>query len=278
MFYKMSSTFNSRLGPFALKKTSAILVLMMLTVNGNFLLAQEEFDEELDKKERFPSYFGVQVRTLIPTQFIGQSELTLGKNGFSTTLQQSLGYSFGATVRAGLTKLLAFETGINYTQREFNVSMEVPDSNIYATNHLTFISYDIPLNGLVYIQMGKQIYMNASLGLALTFKPTDVGILTKPGGSNLFYHTGFVMRKAGFDVNANIGFEYRTKKYGFFYIGGSGRVPFSPLFQLIAQYKYQGIKNTVSGNVDGSYLSIDVKYFFPNIRNRGVQFTHGPIL
>ena len=229
----------------------------MLMVNGNFIQAQDEFNEELDKKERFPSYFGVQVRTLFPTQFIGQSELTLGKNGFSTTLQQSIGYSFGATVRAGLTKLLAFETGINYTQREFNVSMEVPDSNIYATNRLSFIS---------------------SLGFALTFKPTDVGILTKPGGSNLFYHTGLVMRKAGFDINANIGIEYRTKKSGFFYIGGSGRVPLAPLFQLIAQYKYQGIKTTVSGNVDGSYLSIDVKYFFPNIRNRGIQFTHGPIL
>jgi hypothetical protein len=274
----MTITINSYTCLFALKKTSAILLLTMLIANGNFLQAQDEFDEELDKKERFPSYFGVQVRTLFPTQFIGQSELTLGKNGFSTTLQQSIGYSFGATVRAGLTKLLAFETGINYTQREFNVSMEVPDSNIYATNQLTFISYDVPLNALVYIQMGKQIYMNASLGFALTFKPTDVGILTKPGGSNLFYHTGLVMRKAGFDINANIGIEYRTKKSGFFYIGGSGRVPLAPLFQLIAQYKYQGIKTTVSGNVDGSYLSIDVKYFFPNIRNRGIQFTHGPIL
>jgi hypothetical protein len=131
---------------------------------------------------------------------------------------------------------------------------------------------------LVYIQMGKQVFMNASLGLALTFKPTDVGILTKPGGSNLFYHTGLVKRKTGFDINANIGFEYRTKKSGFFYLGGSGRVPLAPLFQMIAQYKYQGIKTTVSGNIDGSYLSIDLKYFFPNIRNRGVQFTHGPIL
>jgi hypothetical protein len=263
---------------FLFKKSITLLVMMCFLVLGNFLRAQDEFEEEPDIKERFPSYFGIQVRTLFPTQFIGQSELTLGKDGFSTTLQQSLGYSFGGTVRAGLTKLLAFETGINYTQREFNVTMQVPDSNIYASNHLTFISYDIPINGLVYIQMGKQVFMNASLGLALTFKPTNVGILTKPGGSNLFYHSGLVNRKAGFDINANLGFEYRTKKSGFFYIGGSGRVPLAPLFLLIAQYKYQGIKNTVSGNVDGSYLSIDVKYFFPNIRNRGVQFTHGPIL
>ena len=261
-----------------LKKSSTILFLLSVLWSGGFLNAQDEIDETQDIKERFPSYFGIQVRTLFPTQFIGESSLTLSQNGFSTTIEQTLGYSFGGTVRAGLTKLLAFETGINYTQREFNVSMTVPDSNIYATNDLTFISYDIPLNGLVYIQMGKQVFMNASLGLALTFKPTDVGILTKPGGSNLFYHTGLVKRKAGFDINANFGFEYRTKKSGFFYLGGSGRVPLAPLFQMIAQYKYQGIKTTVSGNIAGSYLSIDLKYFFPNIRNRGVQFTHGPIL
>jgi hypothetical protein len=252
--------------------------MLMFILRGGFLCAQDEFDQEQEKKERFPSYFGIQVRTLFPTQFIGQSTLTLSQNEFSTTIEQRLGYSFGGTIRAGLTKLLALETGINYTQREFNISMDVPDSSIYAENHLTFISYDIPINGLVYIQMGRQIFMNASLGLALTFKPTNVGILTKPGGSNLFYHTGFVNRKAGFDINANIGFEYRTKKSGFFYIGGSGRVPLAPLFQMIAQYKYQGYKNTVKGNVDGSYLCIDVKYFFPNIRNRGVQFTQGPIL
>jgi len=58
--------------------------LNILLTHGNPLWAQDEFDEELDKKERFPSYFGIQVRALLPTQFIGQSELTLGKNGFST--------------------------------------------------------------------------------------------------------------------------------------------------------------------------------------------------
>jgi hypothetical protein len=274
----MSSDYAKTKSTVPIKLTSTYLFMLMFILRGGFLCAQDEFDQEQEKKERFPSYFGIQVRTLFPTQFIGQSTLTLSQNEFSTTIEQRLGYSFGGTIRAGLTKLLALETGINYTQREFNISMEVPDSSIYAENHLTFISYDIPINGLVYIQMGRQIFMNASLGLALTFKPTNVGILTKPGGSNLFYHTGFVNRKAGFDINANIGFEYRTKKSGFFYIGGSGRVPLAPLFQMIAQYKYQGYKNTVKGNVDGSYLSIDVKYFFPNIRNRGVQFTQGPIL
>ena len=230
------------------------------------------------KKEKFPSYFGIQVRPVFPTRFIGEPTTNLVNNEFSTTIEQRLGYSFGGTVRAGLTKLLALETGINFTQRNFNISMSVADSGVYATNDLSFIAYDIPINGLVYVQMSEQIYMNASLGIALTFKPTNVGVLTLPGGSFSFTHTGAVSRKAGFELNANFGFEYRTEKIGFFYIGGSGRVPLSPLFDMIAQYKYQGYKNTIYGEVDGSFLSIDLKYFFPNIANRGPQFQNGPIL
>jgi hypothetical protein len=229
------------------------------------------------KKERFPSYFGVQVRPVFPTRYVGEPNVTLINQEFSTTITQKMGYSFGGTVRAGLTKLLAFETGINFTQRQYGVSMSVADSNIYATNDLTFISYDVPLNGLVYVQLSEKFYMNASLGAALTFKPTSVGILTLPGGKYTFTHTGVVSSKGAIDFNANVGFEYRTEKSGFFYLGGSARIPFQPVFDLVAQYKYDGYKNTVYGSVDGTFLAIDLKYFFPNIQNRGIQFQDGPI-
>ncbi len=224
-----------------------------------------------------PSYFGIQLKPIFPTRFIGEPTLTLEEGTFSTTITQKTGYSFGGTVRVGITNLIALETGINFNQRYFNIDMSVADSGVYAKNDLAFIAYDMPINGLVYVQLSDNFFMNASLGLALTFKPTHVGIVTNPGGSFSFTHTGLVNRKTGFDLNANFGFEYRTKRKGFFYIGGSGRVPFQPVFDLIAQYKYQGNKINVRGEVDGSFLSIDFKYFFPNIKNSGIQFQNGPI-
>jgi hypothetical protein len=230
------------------------------------------------KKEKFPSYFGIQVRPVLPTQFIGEASANFSKDGFSTTISQKLGHSFGGTVRAGLTKLIALETGINFTQRNFNIDMSVADSNVYATNDISFIQYDIPLNALIYVQLSEKFFMNASLGIALNFKPTDVGIVTNPGGSFSFTHTGRVNSLATVDLNANFGFEYRTEKSGFFYIGGSARVPFSPLFTLVSQYKYDGYKTTIYGDVDGSFLSVDFKYFFPNISKKGPQFQRGPIL
>jgi hypothetical protein len=229
------------------------------------------------KKEKFPSYFGLQVRTLFPTNFIGTPVNTFTNNEFSTTISQKMGFSFGGTVRAGLTKLIAFESGINFTQRNFDLTMAIADSNVSGENNFSFICYDVPINALVYIQLSEQFYMNASLGFALTFKPTSVGVLTLPGGSHSFTHSGFAFKKFGVDLNANFGFEYRTEKSGFFYLGGSARVPFAPVFDLIAQYKYQGYKNTIYGEIDGSYLSLDLKYFFPNIKTKGPQFIPGPI-
>lgn len=236
------------------------------------------FSQSNQKREKFPSYFGLQVKPVFPTQFIGTPSTTFSNGEFSTTVSQKMGYSFGGTVRAGFTKLLAFETGLNFTQRNFGIDMSIADSNVFATNSISFIQYDMPLNLLVYVQMSERFYMNASLGPAITFKPTDVGVLTKPGGLFTFTHTGVVRKKAGIELNANFGFEFRTDKIGFFYLGGSGRIPIGPVFDMVAKYEYQGIKKLAYSEIDGSYLSLDFKYFFPNIRNSGVQFQNGPIL
>ena len=228
-------------------------------------------------KVKPPSYFGLQVRPVFPTNFIGTKEMSLSVNGFNTTITQKMGYSFGGTVRVGLTKLVAFETGINFTERNFDIDISVPDSNVALTDDLSFIEYDVPVNILFYVQLADKWYMNASLGLALTFKPTHVGVYNSLGGFHTFTHTGLIRGKVGADANANFGFEYRTEKKGFFYIGGSARVPFAPLFDLLAQYKWQGIISNAYGEVDGSFISIDFKYFFPNIKNKGPQFIDGPI-
>ena len=119
-----------------------------------FLIAFTAFGQK--KKERVPSYFGLQLRPIFPTQFIGSSTTTFQQNEgesvlYSSTLKQKIGYSFGGTVRVGLTKLIAIETGINFYQRNFGIDIEVPDSSIMATNDIRFISYDVPLNALFYI-------------------------------------------------------------------------------------------------------------------------------
>lgn len=235
------------------------------------------------KKQRVPSYFGLQVKPIFPTRFIGSPVLEIrsgeGDDLFITSsIRQKMGYSFGGTVRVGITKLIAFETGINFNQRNFDLEMAVPDSSIYGVNDLSFISYDIPVNALFYIRLAEKWYMNASLGAAVTFAPTSVKADSNPRGLHYFQHTGLVESKVGLEMNANIGFEFRTEKSGFFYLGGSARVPIKPLFTFVADHKYKGYRTIVYDDVDGSYLSIDFKYFFPIIENKGEQFKGGPIV
>lgn len=250
-------------------KTAVSILLLLISFYGVSQTSKR-------KKEKVPSYFGFQYRAIFPTRFIGNSELYLEKDGFESTIRQRFGYSFGGTVRVGVTKLIAIETGINLTQRNFDIDIALPDSNIYSKASLGFIEYDIPINGLIYIQLSEKWYSNASLGVAVTFKPTDVQT-NYFENDNWFYYTGVAQHKINFDLNANFGFEFRTEKSGFFYLGGSGRVPFSPLFGMIAKHQYQGLSTLVIDDVDGSYLSIDLKYFFPNIANKGQQFQEGPI-
>ena len=82
------------------------------------------------KPDRVPSYFGIQIRPLFPAKYVGDKEHTFSTTEadsiqYSSTITQRLGYSFGVTVRAGLTKLIALETGINFSQRNFDYLVEL---------------------------------------------------------------------------------------------------------------------------------------------------------
>lgn len=231
------------------------------------------------QKELFPSYFGLQVRPLIPSNFGGRKELKLQGENYAVDLQQTIGYSFGGTIRKGITKLIAFESGLNFTQRNFTASMSLLDTNVSATDKISFISYEIPLNGLIYIQLGQQFYMNTSMGIAARFSPTDIKKITETGGIHSFTNYGFYTSKVGFNLNANVGFEFRTQKAGIFYLGGSICVPFKSILVLesIHATSQQTYATRLIGNVAGNYLALDLKYFFPIIRKQGEQPLKAPI-
>lgn len=231
-------------------------------------------------KVKVPSYFGFQIKPLFPTRFIGNPELTQSIENFNTTLSQRTGYSFGGVVRVGLTRFIALETGIHFNQRNFDIDMSIPDSNFYYSNTLSFTTYTIPVNALFYIRLADKWYMNTAIGASMSYNPTNVGKRTDPDGYADFRHTGLA-KKVILEVNGAVGFEFRTKKSGIFYLGGALAVPFSPIFYLQSEYSYQGLylktNAEADGKVDGSYLAIEFKYFFPLIKSKGSPFLDGPI-
>ncbi len=258
------------------------MVMRFVCVISVFLLTLVAFgQEETTKKNRFPSYFGLTVSPIFPSNFIGTQTATFLDTSLAmtTVFKQKAGITFGATVRIGVTKLFSIETGIFQVRRNFDVSIALPDSNLYGKDVLTFVSYDVPINLLTYVQLSKQWYMNASLGLSITHNPSDISDSILPGGQFVLQFEGRRVNRTHFATNAGMGFEYRTKKYGTFYFGASGKIPFRPIMLGVGIVKRSQTSNkfVAYGRVNGSYFSVDFRYFFPIIRPKGTQFVNGPI-
>lgn len=226
------------------------------------------------------NYFGFLFKPLIPFGIVGDrpfemTDIEIGN--FETTISPSFGYTYGGVVRIGLTELLAIESGINYTKRNFQADYRLPDSNIVASDQVGFVNFEIPLNFLVYIKLSERFYMNTSLGASANYNPSNIRSLTNPEGAHLFIIEGRRFNFFTFDVNANVGFEFRTEKKGFFYLGISGKLPLVPAFQIATEYRNDLHSQVAYGRVEGATFAIDLKYFFHNSRNKGTQFKSGPI-
>lgn len=227
-------------------------------------------------RQKVPSFFGIQLRPIIPINFFGAGPEQVEGNGVEATISPKFGFSFGGTVRAGITKLLAIETGISFVRRNYTTSYRFPDSSLTGSSKLGIISYDIPLNLLVYVKIKGNFYMNASMGASATIYPSNV-MAQDSRGDFSFVTEG--LRKGWFTaaLNANVGFEYRTKKSGTFYLGGSLQYPFGSIYKIAVAYKYKNESFVAYGKIGGAYITADFKYFFPTIRREGKQPVKSPI-
>ena len=66
---------------------------------------------------------------------------------------------------------------------------------------------------------------------------------------------------------ANLGFEYRTRKSGYFYLGASYHNTFGDIADVFVSYKELNSNQHVVliepyPSVNGNYLSLDLRYYF----------------
>src|SRR5690554_6404998 len=138
--------------------------------------------EEQIYRSKPENFFGIRVKPLIPFGLVGDKAFDLKEEGFETTVSPLAGYSYGGVVSIGLTDLLAIETGINYTRRNYRASYAVPDSNVYAKDELGYVSFDIPVNFLVYVKLGSQFFMSVGIGTSGNFNAFNIRSLINPEG------------------------------------------------------------------------------------------------
>ncbi len=203
---------------------------------------------------------GFQLRPIVASKFLGAGEVTGTDRTFTAGIKPTLGYTFGMVIRRGLTKKISIETGINYVRRNFE--LKCIDDSLKFTDISGFgmVSYEIPVQCLIYVRLGKQFYMNNSLGISVNWLASSVASF---GENRLIKQQSFVNRViANPAVLANIGFEYRTKKAGFFYLGSSLHRPFYNIAHTYVTYDLGSKKYDTTLKMSGAFLTLDFRYFF----------------
>ncbi|HLP14490.1 MAG TPA: hypothetical protein VK177_21345 [Flavobacteriales bacterium] len=204
---------------------------------------------------------GFQVRPVFETGFLDDVQQTNTHRIFTATIKPALGYTFGMVLRRSITKKISFETGINYIRRNFTLTCI--DDSLKRTDVSDFgmVSYEIPLQCLIYVRFGERFYMNNSLGVSINKVASKVASF---GGSKDFSQVTYLNRIfANPALLANIGFEYRTPKAGYFYLGSALHRPFTRIGTSVVKYDLFSKKYQTNIGVTGSFLTVDVRYFFP---------------
>ena len=207
------------------------------------------------------NYFGFHYRHILPMQQMQSGAQKFTDSVLQTTLTPTDGYTFGGVLRYGLTDLISLETGLYYNQRTFSIQSIRTDSALSVDQRLRFVQFEIPIQGNIGIQLSKSFYANAALGGAILYKPSSVATYVNPSDKHEF----------------SIGFEYRNKKTGVFYLGGTAFVQLQPAFVLLSKYQYVNFRQTAYGNVNASGFGLDFKYFIPYTRSGRLIFQQGPI-
>ncbi|MBL0046353.1 MAG: hypothetical protein IPP33_18775 [Flavobacteriales bacterium] len=201
--------------------------------------------------------FGIQAKPVIPFGFF--DPITRLKGGEITgSFELTGGFSFGMLVRAGITPNITFETGISKIDRRFEISVANDTSGYREQNKLRFIGYEIPAMALVFVRLGERTFMNNAIGFSLDMYPSDAEVV-------LDESTVYLARTnwAQFGVVGNIGAEYRTRKSGTIYLGATYHRPFGNMGQAEVRWYDRGFSETlIKGGIGGSYLTVDLRYFF----------------
>jgi hypothetical protein len=204
---------------------------------------------------------GIQFQPIFPVSFLNTAdqEVRDSQGKVTTLLSPQFSFSAGMVVRWGFHKRLSLETGINFVQRNYNLTLST--DTFSGTSDFRIIGYEIPVKVLVFVPLAKNLYMNAAGGLQMTFYPSDIFT-----SDTYFRHSGLRLGAGQFLHGggiANLGLEYRTEKAGYFYLGATYHVGFGDIYRSKFQYLSNNTESeAMTVIINGSYLTFDVRYFF----------------
>jgi hypothetical protein len=199
---------------------------------------------------------GLQYKPIFSASFLGTGKIVNDTAGVHVETNLSSGFSAGMIVRHNFTGLIAFETGINYIKRTYSLNFSEPGYE--EKSKFRIVGYEVPIVFMIYAQLGEKIYINGSMGPVIDLFVSDIETFGE--SFNHFAYRNHTFMPA---ISANLGCEYRTEKSGIIYLGASFQRPFE--FIYVSNYEYYRNNKSIlrSNELSGSYLTVDIRYFFP---------------
>lgn len=233
-----------------------VYLFFLIVLSGNAFGQKKNANEFL---------FGFQLRPIVPNAYLNTDIEMASLPNFTYSAKSNVGISFGSIIRKPIGKFWNIETGLNFVKRSYLLSFELNDSvQVSSKQNMTFIAYEIPIQALIYVRLGKSWYMNASAGISIDFFPSE----TETFSSEKIDSTYFDFRQKTYRIKwnalaaqTNLGFEYRTEKKGYYYIGASFHRPFDRIAGTQATVEAQSGSDRLWLSLSGSYFSLDLKYF-----------------
>ncbi len=209
--------------------------------------------------------FGIQFRPLVPNSLVDFAEVTESSDTLIATWNPRTSLNFGMVVRFGITPAFSIESGINLVRRNYTIQVESPTEKVESELRYAFVGYEVPIQALYYVRLTDQLWMNASGGVSIDMYPSDVFSTSSAVRDTIFYDFEQYTGRRGWvqmAVQANYGFEWRTKDKGYFYLGATYHQPFTAMAWSETIIDWQGGIHRLTTELTGNYFTLDLRYFF----------------
>ncbi len=207
---------------------------------------------------------GLQLKPMFASKFFESGPQRFLGDSLDATMKQQLGWNTGVVIRKGINDMWSIESGISMVQRNFNLQFKTERYQVERSLKYKMVGYEIPVQALIYVQLSPKWFINGSGGVALDFYPSNLYKTESVLKDSIyvdFYAKTYRTRWAMLAATANLGFEYRTKDHGFFYVGASYHRPMGDIALTQLRVESKGAGNDLWMPVGGTYLTLDLRYF-----------------
>jgi hypothetical protein len=209
--------------------------------------------------------FGLQYKPIIPAEYFNSSHINESVSDYYFNLSPKYSNAFGMILRHKINNTFSIEYGLNYTQRNYKLTINNKNINDYTTFGMR--SYELPLQFLTYVRASEFWYLNVAFGISHNILASDIRSFGEKT-DNYFQNT--YRKNGGYRaLLANIGMEYRTNEKGYYYIGASLHRPWTEISRIYPEYNdgYNTFNNEVFDEkffleILGNFITIDFRYFF----------------